>query len=167
MSGKADKKALVLGVGNILMGDEGLGVRAVGYFESSYCLPPEVKCLDGGTAGVNLLSVLKDYTHLIVIDAIASQDPPGTIRRFGPQELDKLPPTRSSAHFLGVKDLLALAEFEGYGLRPVVIGVVPKDLSPGLGLSELIKNELPHIAVAIADELDGFGFKVERRSKHA
>lgn len=158
------KKALVLGIGNILLRDEGLGVKAIDFFEQTYDLPEGVSCVDGGTAGIKLLSLLKEFTHIIIIDAVASRkEKPGAIIRFGGKDLELVPPLKTTAHQLGVKDLLTLLKFEGHTPVVRIIGVVPEDISAGMELSQLIKKKLPGIAEAISEELEGFGFKAEKK----
>lgn len=167
MSGKAEKRALVIGIGNILLRDEGLGVRVSEYFERAYSFSDNVRCLDGGTAGVNLLPALQGFTHLFFIDAISSADPPGTVRTFSAADIMKGPPLKTSAHFLGVKDLLAIAEFEGYRFEAMIIGVVPKDLSPGMDLSDMIRQTVPKAAETLAKELRKKGFDVREKRSNA
>ena len=76
------KNALVLGIGNILMKDDGVGVAAALRFKDAYRLPTNVSCLDGGVQGVNLLSAIEGFTHLIVIDAVRSGLSPGRVKRY-------------------------------------------------------------------------------------
>ncbi len=109
----AGKKVLVLGIGNILMTDEGLGVRALEAVRDGYCLPPGVRCVDGGTMGLALLESIKEFPSVIIIDALKSGSRPGTILRICGKDIPAFAGLRSSAHGLGVKELITLAEFEG------------------------------------------------------
>ncbi len=160
MTERGKRRALVLGVGNILMMDEGLGVRAVELFRKKYGLPADVACVDGGTAGVALLSCIKEFTHIVIIDAVSSGAPPATIHRFRGAEIEGAPPPRTTAHQLGVKELIAIARFEGASPDIILIGVVPENISPGIGLSASVEGALPKAAEMIKDELAGLGFKV-------
>ena len=97
-------KTLVLGLGNILMGDEGVGVRVVQALEK-LDLPDYVECLDGGTGGFLLLEPIQQADRVIMIDASADTTEPGTIRRITPKYSKDYPPTLT-AHDVGIKDLL-------------------------------------------------------------
>jgi hydrogenase maturation protease len=167
MKMKENKRFLILGVGNILLKDEGLGVRTIDYLQETYISPPNVSLIDGGTGGLNLLSLMKDYTHVIIIDAIAPNGSPGALYRIPSEELPKSPPMMTTAHQLGVQDMLALAHLEGYNPDVVIIGMEPLDMSPGLELSPLIQEKLPAIADMVRDELGKHGIVMEQQVKDA
>jgi len=97
MAKRKRKKALVLGIGNVLLKDEGLGVRAIEYFAERYSFGKEVTCLDGGTSGLGLLSYIKDFSHLIIVDESleSSSAYHGKRSGSGPPS-NPLPPTRSA-----------------------------------------------------------------------
>ena len=117
-------KTLVLGIGNILMGDEGIGVYA-GRALEQHKLPANVECLDGGTGGFTLLEPLEDADRIILIDAAADGNPPGTVTRTTPQFSRDYPPTLT-AHDVGVKDLLDVFYMQG-GNRAVVLYAITID----------------------------------------
>ena len=165
MAGKKRRRVLILGVGNILLKDEGLGIRAVEQIRERYILPPGVSAVDGGTGGLKLLSLINDYSNVIIIDAVASRSEPGTIHRIPARELPKAQPLLRTAHDIGVMDLLALAGLEGHSPEVVVIGMEPADLSPGLKLSPVIEGRLPEIAALVVKELEGLGVELRERKK--
>lgn len=122
MEGK--KKTLVLGLGNVIMGDEGVGVhvvRAVG----NHALPASVECLDGGTGGFILLEPLQNADRIVLIDAAADGNPPGTVTRTTPRFSRDYPPTLT-AHDIGVKDLLDAFYMQG-GTREVTLYAIAID----------------------------------------
>jgi hydrogenase maturation protease len=96
-------KTLVLGVGNYLLRDEGVGIHAVQALEKEK-LPPGVDVLDGGTGGLHLLGLLQEYNRILMIDATLDGHPPGTIRHIRPRYASDFPP-RMSAHEIGLHDL--------------------------------------------------------------
>ncbi len=118
------QKTLVVGLGNILMGDEGVGVHAVRALER-HALPPGVECLDGGTGGFTLLEPLESADRIILIDAAADGNPPGTVTRTTPRFSRDYPPTLT-AHDVGVKDLLDVFYMQGGG-RDVVLYAIAID----------------------------------------
>lgn len=118
------KKTLILGLGNVLMGDEGIGVHVVRALEKR-SLPPNVECLDGGTGGFVLLEPLQNAARIILIDAAADGNPPGTVTRTTPRFSSDYPPTLT-AHDIGVKDLLDAFYIQG-GSRDVILYAIAID----------------------------------------
>jgi hydrogenase maturation protease len=118
------EKTLILGLGNVLMGDEGIGVHVVRAMERRP-LPPGVECLDGGTGGFVLLEPLQNADRIILIDAAADGNPPGTVTRTTPRFASDYPPTLT-AHDIGVKDLLD-AFYIQCGNREVILYAIAID----------------------------------------
>jgi hydrogenase maturation protease len=117
-------KTLVLGLGNVLMGDEGIGVYAVRELEN-HTLPPGVECLDGGTGGFTLLEPLETADRIILIDAAADGNPVGTVTRTTPQFSRDYPPTLT-AHDVGMKDLLDMFYIQG-GHHEIILYAITID----------------------------------------
>lgn len=163
MEKRPEKKALVLGIGNILMRDDGVGVRSVEAFERLYSTGNEIECLDGGTAGAKLADILSGFTYLVIVDAIKDGRQPGAIRHLKSDDILKNDTALTTAHGVGVRELLALAAFEGRAPETSVIGIVPEKVCPGLTLTDTIERLLPKIAGAIASELTTAGFFVEKK----
>lgn len=123
-SRKSTNKTLVLGLGNVIMGDEGVGVHVVRALEKQ-TLPAGVECLDGGTGGFILLEPLQNADRIILIDAAADDNPLGTVTRTTPRFVSDYPPTLT-AHDIGVKDLLDAFYMQG-GTRKVVLYAITID----------------------------------------
>lgn len=148
----ANEKTLVLGLGNVIMGDEGVGVHVVRALET-LPLPANVECLDGGTGGFILLEPLQSAEHIILIDATDDGNPQGTVTRTTPRFSQDYPPTLT-AHDIGVKDLLDAFYMQG-GEREVVlyaISIDPKqpislDLSPACAAAR--DEAVRHIAAEL------------------
>jgi hydrogenase maturation protease len=117
-------KTLVVGLGNVLLGDEGVGVHAVRELER-HALPENVECLDGGTGGFVLLEPLESAGRIVLIDAATDGNPPGTVTRTLPRFSSDYPPTLT-AHDIGVKDLLDALYMRG-GPREVVLYAISID----------------------------------------
>jgi len=118
------KKTLVLGLGNVIMGDEGVGVHTVRALERE-SLPEGVECLDGGTGGFILLEPLEQAGRIVLIDATADGQPIGTVSRTTPKFAKDYPPTLT-AHDIGVKDLLD-AFYMQAGQREVILYTITID----------------------------------------
>ena len=143
---------LILGIGNILLRDEGVGVRAVEALRER-ALPPGVEAMDGGTSGVDLVDEIADRRKLIVIDAASTDAPPGTVLRFGFDDLLPDGDQPMSLHEFGLLDTLVTARTLGCLPAEIVIyGVQPQDVSPGLELSPTIATMLPKLLDEILAE---------------
>jgi len=130
---------LVLGLGNVLLSDEGVGVHVVEAMEDAYVLPSEVEILDGGTSGMDLLDTIAGRDHLIVADAIRSDKPPASILKLTGDEVHAFFQNKISPHQLGLCDLLAsLALSDEAPERVTIVGVVPANLELGTELSPII-----------------------------
>ena len=142
---------VILGVGNLLMGDEGLGVRLLQWLEQHRAFPPVVELLDGGTAGLALLPRLEGAEGLLILDAVRSREPPGAIIVL---EGNAVPARLSGAltpHQAGVSDLMAAMLLQGsLPPRVALVGIVPQNVSLGLELSPAVAAALPVAAERVA-----------------
>jgi len=153
-------KIAILGVGNTLLKDEGIGVRVVRQLENDYTFPPGITLIDGGTDGPHLTSLMADFDEIIVIDAVEGGETPGTLYRFTLDQISFDIPTHLSIHEMGV--LEALKEVRLLGKEPIVnfIGVEPKDISPwGMELSPVVEEKVPEIITLVMKELSERGVK--------
>jgi hydrogenase maturation protease len=155
---------LVLGLGNILLGDEGVGVRVVETLACCYYLPPEVETLDGGTSGMDLLNAVAGRDHLIVADAVNLDAEPGSVVRIADDYIQAFFRTRVSPHQIGLSDLLAaLVLLDEAPARVTIIGVVPEDLGLGTDLSPSATVACGEAAALVAAELRDLGLAVSPR----
>jgi len=154
--------ALVLGLGNLLLSDEGIGVHVVQHLSQRYDVPEQVQILDGGTLGLGLLPYLQGVTHLLVVDAVDAGQPPGTVVRLEGEEIPSALAHKMSMHQVGLQELLALSQLSGHTPAHIVlIGVQPASLEPGLEPSPLIAAHLSALADRVAGELRAWGFALE------
>ncbi len=154
----ANASVLVLGLGNILLSDEGVGVRIVEALDASHELPDDVETLDGGTSGMELLDMVAERDYLIVADAVNAAGPAGRVIRLENDDIRMLFETRFSPHQLGLSDMLAaLRLIDKAPKRVVVIGVVPENLKTGLDLSAAAAGGRDAAVAMIVDELARLG----------
>jgi hydrogenase maturation protease len=152
-------RIVVLGVGNLLRRDEGIGVRVVQELAARYRFPPGVTLVDGGTAGLRLLSLIENADHLIVVDAVDAGATPGTVLVFGLDMAEVATTPAISLHEMGPLEALTLLEATT-GRRPstTIIGVQPADLSPWNDtLSEPVARALPEAVGQVLAELEKRG----------
>ncbi len=156
---------LLLGIGNILLRDEGVGVRVVESLAKRYTLPQEVEVLDGGTSGMDLLYTISGRDVMIVCDAIKADAPPGTVIQITGDDVPAFLQTKLSPHQVGLSDVLATLKLLDE-LPPVVsiVGIVPEDLSLGTELSPTAAGAVDHALTMIIDELATVGIDVGQQS---
>jgi hydrogenase maturation protease len=146
---------LVLGLGNTLMGDEGVGVHVVRDLENRV-LPAGVGCLDGGTGGFVLLEPLQNADRIVMIDAAADGNPVGTITRITPRFSSEYPPTLT-AHDVGVKDLLDIFYILGGDCEVVLFAITIDPHQPiTLSMSPRIAKAASDVVELIVTELERF-----------
>ncbi len=151
-------KTLVLGVGNTLMGDEGVGVHVIERLVAGYKIPEEVHVLDGGVLGMDLLYYLEGIENLLLVDAVETHREPGTIIRLENDEVPAFLSMKISPHQVGVPDMLAAAKFKDlYPKRLVLWGIQPELLEMGLELSPLIASKVDTLTESIVGQLKAWG----------
>jgi hydrogenase maturation protease len=153
---------VVIGLGNPLMGDDGLGLAALERLRE-YALSPEVELVDGGTWGMNLLPVIEDADELILIDAIDTGAAPGTAVRLEHAQLPRYLATKISPHQVDLRDVLALAELRGT-LPPdtVALGLQPVSIELRNALSDVLRLRVDLLAASVAQELARRGYAASR-----
>ncbi|MFA6055802.1 MAG: HyaD/HybD family hydrogenase maturation endopeptidase [Thermodesulfovibrionales bacterium] len=150
------KDILVLGIGNTILKDEGIGVRvAEKMMEMS--LPPEVEVMDGGIKGLDLLYYIEGRKKVIVVDAVKAGAPPGTLFRFTDNDLAAKKGVMRSAHGIDFSDVIAVARFTGTKPAEVIfLGVEPYDLSVSMELSPKIEEMIPILINLVMKEIDAY-----------
>lgn len=156
---------LVLGLGNVLCGDDGAGVLAVAELERRYRIPDGVRVADGGTLGLALLSWIDRDQDLILVDAVAADRPVGSLVRLSGEEAGAAARERLSCHQIGVADLLdALRLTNRLPRRLLLLGVVPGRLELGLERSPEVLAALPRLVDAVAEEARRLGYDLRPRT---
>lgn len=156
---------LVLGLGNILLGDEGVGVRVVQRINEAYSFFGPVEVLDGGTAGFDLLDTLAGREAVIVVDAVEANLAPGETVRLEDDAVPAYFRMLLSPHQLGLAEVLALLKImDAAPKRIVLIGIQPACLDLGLNLSDVVQAKLDWLVQAVLRELKHLGITATRRS---
>ena len=146
-------KIMVMGVGNVLLTDEGLGVRFLEELEKSN-LPENVELIEGGTTGLDLVHLIQDVDFLIIVDAINAHSEPGAIFRFCPEENKIFPDEfQISFHQVGIVEVLSLAGIIGHAPKTLIYGVQPKSMEWSLELTPEIKAVFPKLLDFVLDEI--------------
>jgi hydrogenase maturation protease len=159
---------LVLGLGNVLLGDDGLGAAAVARVEQDYCVPQGVRLVDGGTLGLSLLGLLTDSDRVILVDAVRTDDLPGTLIRLDGTDVIDAVRVRLSPHQVGVADLLDAARLIGcYPSAVTLLGLVPDAIDLAVVRSAAVDGGLDQLVAAIVREVQSLGYKMVREPEAA
>ncbi len=152
--GMPPPKVLVLGVGNLLLKDDGVGVHLINALRDTP-FPDNVQLIDAGTVGHQLIPLFHETDYLILVDAISANDVPGSIYRFSPDDINfSQTEYKLSLHEMNLIDILQMAEMTGAKPEAVIIGVQPKDVSSwSLELSDEVEAVLPKVRELVIEEL--------------
>jgi hydrogenase maturation protease len=149
---------LVLGIGNLIMTDDGVGVRVVHLLQERFRFPEQVKVMDGGTLGLDLLHYLEGVRRLLVVDAVETGGPPGTLVRLIGDEINIAFRTKLSPHQMGLQDLLLVAELQGFAPEEMVLlGVQPAEIGMGTELSATVEAQVEPLVGLVLQELEAWG----------
>lgn len=161
-------RLLVLGIGNVLMGDDAVGPHALKLLEAGWEFSPEVAMVEAGTPGLDLTVFLHGVETALVVDAVHAEGAaPGEIRRCGREALlaGSTGPAMSP-HEPGLREALLTLEVGGGGPREVrLLGVVPLRVETGVGLSEPVRAALPRLVDAVLAELGALGVAFRKRAR--
>jgi hydrogenase maturation protease len=160
-------ETLVLGLGNVLLGDEGVGVRVVERLLERYDFPEGVQVMDGGNQGLYLLPYVEDATRLVVVDAVQARKPPGTLMRLTGDEIPIfLDVAKVSPHQEGLQDVLAVAMLRGCLPDEVVFwGAQVESLDVGLELSPAVASQVDALVEKVLVELGRWGIEPQEADR--
>jgi hydrogenase maturation protease len=157
----------VIGLGNVLLGDDGFGPFVVGQLATQWDVPESVTLIDGGTPGLGLVTLLADCDEAILVDCVAATGCPGELRSYTDEELRTLPlKPRVSPHDPAVQEALAITQLLGHGPRRVsLIGVIPEVLEVGTDLSAPVLASAPVAVALVVEALANAGAGPVRRAR--
>lgn len=145
----------VVGIGNIIMQDEGFGVRCAEYLQKITDYPDFVQIIDGGTLGMDLMPYIADTKKLLLIDAINIDAPVGSFHSFSGEELNAYFKDKLSVHDLGVNDMLAVFKITDNPIEEVIVmGIKPAVVSMGLELTTEVAAKIPEVAQKAKELVD-------------
>lgn len=157
-------RVLVLGLGNVLCGDDGVGVAVVHRLRRDHELPAEVRVVDGGTLGLDLLALVAASDRVILVDAVRGDAPPGTLVRITGDDVAPAVRDRLSPHQIGVADLLAGAALcDHYPEEVAIVGIVPATIELQLGCSPAVAQRIDALVELLIAELRRLGIEPRRR----
>ncbi|MFN3533847.1 MAG: HyaD/HybD family hydrogenase maturation endopeptidase [Desulfatiglandales bacterium] len=152
------QRITILGIGNLLLKDEGLGIHALKTLEERYDFPPQVRLVDGGVLGLGLLSVLSESEFLIVLDAVKNGERPGTVYRIDEKEIPTRIRAKNSLHQIDFLETLAASELIGKRPKCTILGIEPKDIeSVDIELSPEVADAMEELIGLVILELHNRG----------
>ena len=156
----------VIGIGNVLTGDDAVGPHVVKVLEARFALPPDVQVMDAGTPGYDLTSFMADVDAVILIDAVKAKGGPGEVLVYDKEALlKKAPILAMSPHEPGVREALLNAEFMGVAPKVVrLVGVIPASVATGIGLSPEVRAAVPAAVAKVLKELETLGVRAVERT---
>ncbi|AOT71634.1 hydrogenase maturation protease [Geosporobacter ferrireducens] len=146
------KKTAVVGIGNILLKDDGVGIHILKHIEEA-AWSNEVLLVDGGTCIFDLLDVFLKHEKVVIVDSVKGGHAPGTIYRLTPEELGNFVKATTSLHDVQVLDLLQNVNHMGYFPKVMIIGIEPEEICFDLNLSKTIKRQLPRMIEILRTEI--------------
>ena len=130
-------RTVVLGVGNVLEEDDGIGIYACAYLNANYTFTPDIEIINGGVEGINLLNLFMENDRIVILDTINLDDEAGSIYNIPSYELSGYGLNSGGAHEVGVMQCLDMIELMGHPLpESNVIGIIPKSITFHMGLSD-------------------------------
>lgn len=154
---------IVVGVGNVLFKDEGVGVFAAKYLEQNYALPEDVEIIDGATLGFKLMTYFQDYDHVIILDTVSVEDTPGSIYRLPAEEMMGLGSYRQTAHEVEIVEMLEICSLLEEMAEVTILGIVPKDIEAvEIGLTPELEAHFDEYIDHAVKELETLGYPMEK-----
>jgi hydrogenase maturation protease len=157
----------IIGIGNVLAGDDAVGPHVVRTVEALYDLPECVQVIDAGTPGYDLTAFLVGQDAVVLVDAVKAKGAPGEVRTFDKAALlEKKPILAISPHEPGVREALLNADFMGVTPSVVrLVGVIPGATGTGIGLSDAVRASVPAAVAQVAAELAAIGVPLQERAE--
>jgi hydrogenase maturation protease len=147
-------RTLILGVGNLILTDDGVGIHAVKLLQESGEIHPDIQIVDGGTCGLDLLQYVAGTDKLVILDAARNSGKPGTISRITGEKVPAYLSIKTSPHEIGLPELLFAAKLSNVYPKEVVIYCVEAEsLETQVGLTQAVENALPELVRRVIEEV--------------
>lgn len=155
-------ETIVIGVGNILFRDEGVGVYAARYLSDNLSTTPEVEIIDGASLGFTLMRYFQEYKRVILIDTVSINDTPGSVYRLPAQEMMGLGSYRQTAHEVEIVEMLEICSLLDKMADVTIIGIIPEDIeSVEIGLTKSLEDSFENLIDTLIEEIKSCGYQVE------
>lgn len=158
-------RVAVIGVGNILFKDEGIGIYAAKYLEENYTFDSDdITIVDGGTLGFKLMSYYMDYDRVFILDTVSIKDTPGSVYNLPADELLGLGDYRQTAHEVEVVEMLEICSMQGSIAEVSLVGIIPEDItSVEIELTPAVKKQFVPFMETVVKAIENTGIQATLR----
>ena len=157
------KKNIVVGVGNMLFKDEGVGIYASEYLKQNYEFDGDLEIIDGGTLGFKLMTYFQEYENVIILDTVSIEENAGEIYRLPSDVLLGMGNYRKTAHEVEIVEMLEIVSVLDSHANVTILGIIPEDIiSVGIGLTETIENRFEEFILNAIKEIESLGVKTKK-----
>lgn len=157
-------KNIIVGVGNLLFKDEGVGILAAKYLEENYNFDGDLEIIDGGTLGFKLMTYFQDYDNVIILDTVSIEDEPGSIYRLPSDVLLGLGQYRKTAHEVEIVEMLEICSVLDKHAEVTIIGIIPEDIiSVKIGLTKTIEEKFINLINQAIEDIEKLDVKVTKK----
>lgn len=163
MTSAESARTVVLGLGNMLMADDGVGLAALARLEDEWFAPRGVALVDGGTWGMNLLHIVEGADQLLILDAIDTGGVPGSIVRLEGTDIPRFLAQKVSPHQIDLREVLALADLRGMlPERILALGIQPQRIEMSTALSPVVEANIDALVLMAVSTLSAWGHSFRR-----
>ena len=156
----------IIGIGNVLEKDDGLGVYASTYLQKNYTFTPNIQIINGGVEGIHLLNILEEAKHLIILDSLELNDKPTSIYAIPAQEISGYGLNNGGAHEIGIIQCMDMMELQGKEVpKAIVIGIVPAEVTFEFGLSQELTEAFEGYISVVLQYLQKHNIEYQRKEK--
>lgn len=161
-------KDILIGVGNVLFKDEGIGVFACEYIKQNYQFNKELEIIDGGTLGFKLMTYFQDYDNVIILDTVSIEDEVGSIYKLPSEVLLGLGTYRKTAHEVEIVEMLEIVSLLEEHAEVTIIGIIPKDIeSVEIGLTKNMEDKFEEYIMQILSFIETLGYKAQQLASNS
>lgn len=155
---------VIIGIGNVLEKDDGLGVYAATYLNENYTFSENTKIINGGVQGINLLNVVEENDHIVILDSIGLDDAPASIYAIPAQEISGYGLNNGGAHEIGIIQCMDMLELQGKHVpETIVIGIVPAEVTFDFALSDTLRDAFEGYISVVLQYLDKHSISYEKK----
>lgn len=159
-------KNIVIGVGNLLFKDEGVGILAAKYLDENYKFEGDIEIIDGGTLGFKLMTYFQEYDNVIILDTVSIEDKVGDIYRLPSDVLLGLGQYRKTAHEVEIVEMLEICSVLDKHAEVTIIGIIPEDIvSVQIGLTKTIEDKFIGLINQALTDIENLGIKVKKNEE--
>ena len=163
---RIETKMKIIGIGNVLEKDDGLGVYASTYLQKNYTFTPNIQIINGGVEGIHLLNILEEANHLVILDSLELNDKPTSIYAIPAQEISGYGLNNGGAHEIGIIQCMDMMELQGKEVpQAIVIGIVPAEVTFEFGLSQELTEAFEGYVSVVLQYLQKHDIEYQQKEK--